>query len=116
MFDLFVQGERTWNAPKEVLGSVSHWSSAWLSSTEAESAPPAKGPGRGSVFTVTLPRIPMPQVSQPQIQVGHHDVSSQRVLIIEDNRDAREMFWIMLELSGHKVIELPRKVSRAWSC
>jgi len=38
------RGSAPWNAPKEVLGSVSHWSSAWLSSTEAESAPPAKDP------------------------------------------------------------------------
>ena len=53
----------------------------------------------------------MPQVSQPSIQVGHHDVSSQRVLIIEDNRDAREMFRIMLELSGHEVLEAEEGVS-----
>jgi CheY-like chemotaxis protein len=50
----------------------------------------------------------MPQVSQPPI---HHDVSSQRVLIIEDNRDAREMFRIMLELSGHEVLEAEEGVS-----
>jgi CheY-like chemotaxis protein len=28
-----------------------------------------------------------------------------RVLIIEDNRDAREMFRVMLELAGHEVTE-----------
>jgi CheY-like chemotaxis protein len=28
-----------------------------------------------------------------------------RVLIVEDNRDAREMFRMMLELSGHQVLE-----------
>jgi len=28
-----------------------------------------------------------------------------RVLIIEDNRDAREMFRMMLELAGHEVLE-----------
>jgi len=27
------------------------------------------------------------------------------VLIIEDNRDAREMFRMMLELDGHEVLE-----------
>jgi CheY-like chemotaxis protein len=28
-----------------------------------------------------------------------------RVLIVEDNRDAREMFRIMLEFDGHEVLE-----------
>src|SRR5262249_15924810 len=31
--------------------------------------------------------------------------AKKRVLIIEDNRDAREMFRMMLELDGHEVLE-----------
>jgi CheY-like chemotaxis protein len=48
---------------------------------------------------------------QTPTQVSHNDVSSRRVLIIEDNRDAREMFRIMLELSGHEVLEAEEGLS-----
>jgi len=33
------------------------------------------------------------------------DAVKRRVLIVEDNRDAREMFRMMLELGGHDVLE-----------
>jgi CheY-like chemotaxis protein len=33
------------------------------------------------------------------------------VLVIEDNRDAREMFRVMLELAGHEVLEAEEGVS-----
>jgi CheY-like chemotaxis protein len=34
------------------------------------------------------------------------------VLIVEDNRDAREMFRLMLELEGHEVIEAEEGCAR----
>src|SRR5581483_12200763 len=63
------------------------------------------GPGHGCIFTVRLPRIPIPLATPSSPPMDHRDVSSRRVLIVEDNRDAREMFRIMLELSGHEVLE-----------
>jgi CheY-like chemotaxis protein len=63
------------------------------------------GPGRGSAFTVRLPKIATPQKSQPSLEQSHCDTFSRRVLVIEDNRDAREMFRMMLELAGHEVLE-----------
>ena len=111
VFDLFVQGERTLDRAQGGLGIGLTLVRRLVELHGGRVSASSEGPGRGSVFSVTLPRIPVPQVSQPQIQVGHHDVSSQRVLIIEDNRDAREMFRIMLELSGHEVLEAEEGVS-----
>jgi PAS domain S-box-containing protein len=111
VFDLFVQGERTLERAQGGLGIGLTLVRRLVELHGGRVSASSEGPGRGSVFTVTLPRIPMPQVSQPPTQVGHHDVSSQRVLIIEDNRDAREMFRIMLELSGHEVLEAEEGVS-----
>jgi signal transduction histidine kinase len=61
------------------------------------------GPGRGAVFTVRLPAVPAgarkPEVLHPERR------RSRRVLIIEDNDDAREMLHTALSLSGHQVSE-----------
>jgi CheY-like chemotaxis protein len=63
----------------------------------------SEGPGRGSAFTVTLPITTERHVAEaaPAPPVS----ALQRVLLIEDNRDAREMFRIVLEMSGHEVLE-----------
>ena len=47
----------------------------------------------------------MPMSNQPSAPPGHCAGFSRRVLVIEDNPDAREMFRMMLELAGHEVLE-----------
>jgi two-component system, sensor histidine kinase len=111
VFDLFVQGERTLDRAQGGLGIGLTLVRRLVELHGGTVAALSEGPGRGSVFTVRLPRIPMPQAAQTPIPVGHHSISARRVLIIEDNRDAREMFRIMLELSGHEVLEAEDGVS-----
>jgi two-component system CheB/CheR fusion protein len=60
------------------------------------------GPGRGSVFTVRLPRIALPR-SRHTTPAPAAAVIGRRVLIVEDNDDAREMLRILLEREGHEV-------------
>jgi CheY-like chemotaxis protein len=61
----------------------------------------SEGAGRGSVFTVSLPAAPamvssaMPSAPAPS--------SRRRVLLVEDQVDAREMMRIALEIAGHEV-------------
>ena len=105
VFDLFVQGERTLDRAQGGLGIGLTLVRRLVELHGGTVAARSEGPGRGSVFTVRLPKIPMPQAAQTPLPVGHQSVSARRVLIIEDNRDAREMFRIMLELSGHEVLE-----------
>jgi two-component system CheB/CheR fusion protein len=47
----------------------------------------------------------------PSLGITHGDVLTRRVLLIEDNRDAREMFRMMLELAGHEVLEAEEGLS-----
>ena len=105
VFDLFVQGERTLDRAQGGLGIGLTLVRRLVDLHGGTIAAASEGPGRGSVFTVRLPKVPMPMSIQPSSTPNHCNGSSRRVLVIEDNQDAREMFRIMLELAGHEVVE-----------
>jgi len=63
------------------------------------------GPNCGSVFTERLPAVAASGSAVPLSDQPRMDAVKRRVLIVEDNRDAREMFRMMLELDGHDVLE-----------
>jgi CheY-like chemotaxis protein len=87
MFEPFVQKEPGRGGLGLGLALVKHLTEMHGGSVCAASP----GPGRGSVFTVRLPAKLKP--------------GSRRVLIVEDNDDARHMLQIALSRSGHEVIE-----------
>ena len=60
----------------------------------------SEGPGSGSEFIVHLPRMAS-TVSESE-QVAARD-ERQRLLIIDDNQDARDVLALSLELDGHRV-------------
>lgn len=62
----------------------------------------SEGPGRGSTFTVRLPLTKAERRTTPQTD-ANSDVSDMRLLIVEDNPNAREMLQAVLELEGHEV-------------
>ncbi len=65
----------------------------------AESA----GPGQGSRFTVRLPlSAARPAASAPTREVPSTSRGA-RILVVEDNADAREMLAMLLTLGGHEV-------------
>jgi PAS domain S-box-containing protein len=106
VFDLFVQGNPTLDRPQGGLGIgltlVRRLVELHGGTVTATSA----GRGRGSAFTVRLPRIEQPTESVRTPARGEA-VSRRRVLVIEDNTDARDMCRLALELAGHDVIEAP---------
>ncbi|MFM9438316.1 signal transduction histidine kinase/ActR/RegA family two-component response regulator [Janthinobacterium sp. CG_23.3] len=60
----------------------------------------------GSTFTVALPGATELLRPEPDMaNLAHGGVSPHRVLLIEDNEDARSMVKVMLELSGCVVVE-----------
>ena len=60
------------------------------------------GPGRGSTFTLRLPVADAIEVSA-RPPAGDAAPGGQRILVVDDNRDAAESLSLMLELSGHDV-------------
>ena len=66
------------------------------------------GPGRGSTFSVELPlSIDAILVPEPPADPGDTDLNTDvplTVLLIEDNRDARETLHAWLEEVGHRVV------------
>jgi PAS domain S-box-containing protein len=104
IFGLFVQ-ERTDDTPGESslgIGLTLVRTIAQLHGGAASASSP--GPGRGSVFTISLPlaaeqREVSTAHTKPAITTGR----PQRVLIVDDNRDAGESMAILLQLMGHEV-------------
>jgi PAS domain S-box-containing protein len=61
------------------------------------------GPGRGSTFTVRLPRVAAPRPRTEDHDGLNQSIGPRRILLIEDNDDARESMRVLLEISGHEV-------------
>jgi PAS domain S-box-containing protein len=104
IFEPFVQGERTLDRAQGGLGVgltlVRRLVELHGGSVEAFSA----GPGCGSSFTIRLPTVEPPR-AEPVSSDTQLKTVPRRVLLIEDNQDARETFRMMLELAGHQVME-----------
>jgi PAS domain S-box-containing protein len=61
------------------------------------------GPGRGAAFTFWLPLDRQPAPSEAAAAPAVVAAGAQRVLVVEDNRDAAETLRELLELFGHTV-------------
>jgi PAS domain S-box-containing protein len=111
VFDLFVQGERNLDRRAGGLGVGLSLVRRLVELHGGRVDAASPGQGRGTVFTVRLPALmdappaPGPSVGAPA--GAHH----QRILIVEDNADNREMMRILLESSGHVIHEAADGVS-----
>jgi CheY-like chemotaxis protein len=101
-FELFVQGERELDRALGGLG-IGLTLVRRLAELHGGSASAASdGPGRGSVFTVRLPAIEAPgRVAAPE--AAGSSEAARRILVVEDNADARETLKRLLEYEGHTV-------------
>ena len=104
VFEPFVQGERTPDRTHGGLGLglalVKRLVEMHGGSVRAASG----GPGRGSTFTVHLPRIAAPPALPSSVREDT-PVTPRRLLVVEDNADAREVLVTSLRLDGHEVHE-----------
>jgi signal transduction histidine kinase len=110
VFDLFVQGEGDPDRRSGLgVGLTLVRRLVELHGGRVEAASP--GPGRGSVFTVRLPALVDPTHENARAARAPDAPRRQRILVIEDNADNREMMRILLETSGNEIYEAPDGVS-----
>ena len=105
VFDLFVQGERTLDRSQGGLGIGLTLVRRLVELHDGTVAVHSDGANRGCLFTVRLPSVAAVRATVLSGDAPRIRARQRRVLIVEDNRDAREMFRMMLELDGHEVIE-----------
>jgi signal transduction histidine kinase len=107
VFELFYQADQALSRPRGGLGIgltlVRRLAELHGGSVQAESA----GPGTGSTFTVRLPAIAVPTPVQRGVPVRAEQQHVHRILLVEDNEDARATLRGLLELKGHAVIDAP---------
>ena len=105
VFDLFVQGDQGPDRPRGGLG-IGLTLVRWLVELHGGTAEVHSGGlGRGSTFTLRMPRIEAPlERSTNRAMAAPSDVR-RRILIVEDNADAREALRAILEQDGHEIFE-----------
>jgi len=103
-FDLFFQADRPSDRAEGGLGIgltlVRHLVELHSGSIEVSSS----GAGKGSRFTVRFPRAAAPAAAdEARVSLPLHATHPCRILIVEDNEDARETLKIFLALAGHDI-------------
>jgi CheY-like chemotaxis protein len=102
-FDLFFQADR---APERTQGGLGIGLSLARQLVELHGGSvqaASDGEGCGSRFTVRFPRSAPPVPDPDGVKVSGHEIGRRRILLVEDNEDAREMLQMLLTLAGHEV-------------
>lgn len=106
IFELFTQARRTPDRTQGGLGVGLALVRALVElhggTVQAHSA----GPGQGSTFTVTLPRLrddPASDQAGQEAAGAEHEGRPLRVVVVDDNADASQMLELWLQTHGHEV-------------
>jgi signal transduction histidine kinase len=105
IFDLFVQGDQSEERSQGGLGIGLTLVRSLVQLHGGRVEARSEGVGRGSEFTVRLPAVEDPQARVVEKPANPGVVSSKRVLVVDDNRDAAEMLSEVLRQAGHQVSE-----------
>ena len=105
IFEVFVQGDRRVDRAQGGLGLGLTLVRRLAEMHGGTVAASSEGAGLGAAFTVRLPRIEPPARRSDQLPSANV-MQPQRILVVEDNSDGREMLRTMLELQGHEVHEV----------
>lgn len=105
VFDLFVQGARTLDRSEGGLGLGLSLVKSLVELHGGEVSAASDGPGRGSEFSVTLPLAPPGplHVGPRPSRISPVPNRSQRILLVDDNRDAADSTAQVLREVGHEV-------------
>jgi signal transduction histidine kinase/CheY-like chemotaxis protein len=105
-FDLFAQAERTSDRASGGLGLGLALVKSLVELHGGTVTCASDGPGQGSRFTVTLPRLAtaaVPDVPGQETRAAARD-EGLSIMVVDDNVDAAAMLALLLEASGHRVI------------
>src|SRR6266540_611136 len=102
-FDLFFQGERALDAGEGGLGIRLSLARQLVELHGGSVEAASEGEGRGSRFTVRFPRSVPPGPDEGGVVAGAMESGRCRIVLVEDNDDAREMLQMLLSLAGHDV-------------
>jgi PAS domain S-box-containing protein len=107
-FDMFAQAERTPDRASGGLGLGLALVKSLVTLHHGTVACESPGLGKGSTFTVSLPRLPAGQRQSDDSQAAdsssHKRIAPLRILVVDDNADAASTLSMLLEASGHKVM------------
>lgn len=102
LFEPFTQGTTTHDRSPGGLGLglalVKNLAELHGGSARAESP----GPGQGSTFTLSFPRLPSVEEEPPAVH-RNEPMRPLRIVLIEDNSDAAELLQALLEAMSHEV-------------
>jgi len=106
IFDLFTQGDQRVDRARGGLGIGLTLVKRLVELQGGTVHASSEGTGKGSRFTVRLRAIPAPGRRRHEEAGGERErAEARRVLLVEDNADARQMMRFVLEQAGHVVFE-----------
>ncbi|MBD8531104.1 MULTISPECIES: PAS domain-containing protein [unclassified Massilia] len=106
VFDLFTQAERTPDRSQGGLGIGLALVRSLVELHGGRVAVHSEGLGRGSKFSVVLPRLRRPAALEPGQSVqpaGQAAAAPLRILVVDDNVDAAQLLAMFLEGAGYRV-------------
>jgi CheY-like chemotaxis protein len=104
IFELFVQGDRALDRAQGGLGIGLTLVRALVGLHGGTVEARSDGAGRGSLFVVRLPAVPLPaEELAPPPAIAPSSPGQLHIVLIEDNDDAREILHVALTLAGHRV-------------
>jgi signal transduction histidine kinase/CheY-like chemotaxis protein len=102
LFEPFVQGEQALDRAQGGLGLGLALVNRLAALHGGSLAAASEGRGRGATFTLRLPRAQAP-ARRVELAVVGAGATNRRLLVVDDEPDARESLRALLELEGHKV-------------
>ena len=103
VFDLFTQEERARARSEGGLGIGLTLVRTIAELHGGDVTATSEGSGKGAVFRVELPAIEEPERHSEAAPAAAPPARGLKVLLVEDNDDARETMQLLLELGGHEV-------------
>lgn len=105
IFDLFVQGQTGLHRGDAGLGVGLTLVKRLVDLHGGRIEVASDGPGRGSTFTVRFPLTARPDRPRDPTPAASSAQARRRIVLVEDNADARQMLRHLLEETGHEVHE-----------